>query len=66
MPLGVNARLSGGRVTINAVFGGDDGAIIFKSEAWKVLKEEADRLVTRLLEGLRRARQTGNPPGSGR
>ncbi|MGA2266097.1 MAG: hypothetical protein ABSH10_06665, partial [Phycisphaerae bacterium] len=60
VPLGVNARLSGDRVTLHAVFGDDDGAIIFKERA-EGPREEADLLVSRLLEGLRLARRTGIP-----
>lgn len=62
VPLGVNARLSGNRVTLRAVFGGDDGTIIFK-ECMEGPRQDADRLVTRLLEGLRRARGTGLSAG---
>ena len=56
VPLGINAELSGDRVLLRAVFGADDGTIIFKEQA-EGPKEEADRLVARLLEGLRQARQ---------
>ena len=58
VPLGVNARLSGDRVTIRAVFGADDGTIIFK-ECVEGLKENADPMVARLLEGLTKAREMG-------
>jgi hydroxymethylbilane synthase len=55
VPLGVNAALSGGRVTLHAVFGAEDGRIIFKDRA-EGAKEDADVLVHRLLEGLKRAK----------
>ncbi len=55
VPLGVNASLSGMRVTIRAVFGTDDGTIIFKESA-EGPKEEGERMVARLLEGLIKAR----------
>jgi hydroxymethylbilane synthase len=54
VPLGVNARLSGDRVTLRVVFGAEDGTIIFKERA-EGPKEEADRMVARLLEGLKHA-----------
>jgi porphobilinogen deaminase len=55
VPLGVNAALSGGRVTLHAVFGAEDGRIIFKDRA-EGAKEDADDLAHRLLEGLKRAK----------
>lgn len=55
VPLGVSARLSGDRVTVRAVFGSEDGGIIFKESA-EGSRDEGERLVERLLEGLRKAR----------
>jgi hydroxymethylbilane synthase len=56
VPLGVSARLSGDRVTIRAVFGGEDGTVIFKETA-EGPRDEGERLVVRLLEGMRKARE---------
>jgi hydroxymethylbilane synthase len=58
VPLGVNARLAGHRVTLRVVFGAEDGTIIFK-ECAEGPEAEAEDLVRRLLEGLKRARQMG-------
>lgn len=55
VPLGVNAELSGNRVTVRAVFGGEDGTIVFRENA-EGARDEGERLVARLLEGLRKAR----------
>jgi hydroxymethylbilane synthase len=54
VPLGINARLSGDRLTLHAVFGREDGKIIFK-QSLTGAKEEADELVGRLLQGLKHA-----------
>jgi hydroxymethylbilane synthase len=54
VPLGINARLSGERVLLRAVFG-DDDAIIFKEQI-EGLRDDAESLVDRLLEGLKTAR----------
>ena len=54
VPLGVNAALSDGHVTLHAVFGAEDGRIIFK-ERREGTKEEAQGIVGRLLEGLKAA-----------
>ena len=54
VPLGINAHFSGERVLLRAVFG-DDDAIIFKEQI-EGLKDDAESLVNRLLEGLKTAR----------
>jgi hydroxymethylbilane synthase len=56
VPLGVNASLSGDRVTLHAVFGAEDGTIIFRDRT-EGSKDEADGLVQGLLEGLRQAQR---------
>ncbi len=56
VPLGVNAALSDGRVTIHAVFGAEDGTIIFKEQA-EGAEAEGEALTQRLLEGLKRAQE---------
>jgi hydroxymethylbilane synthase len=55
VPLGVNARLSGGRVTLRAAYGDETGAIIFRDRVEGEGAEGA-ALVDILLDGLRRAR----------
>lgn len=55
VPLGINASLSGAHVTLRAVFGADDGSIIFKQSA-EGAREEGEKLVAMLLEGLKEAR----------
>lgn len=55
VPLGVNAELSGERVRLRAVFGSEDGTIIFKESA-EGARDEGEALVARLLGGLRKAR----------
>jgi hydroxymethylbilane synthase len=54
VPLGVNARLSGDRVVLRAVFGADDGTIIFREQA-EGASDEGERIVAKMLEGLKRA-----------
>jgi hydroxymethylbilane synthase len=54
VPLGVNATFKEGRVTIHAVFGAEDGTIIFRDHA-EGSEVEGDALVERLLAGLRHA-----------
>ncbi len=54
VPLGINAALTNNRVTLHAVFGAEDGTIIFK-QVLSGAKEQADELVGQLLDGLRRA-----------
>ena len=54
VPLGINAALSQGRVALNAVFGAEDGTIIFKEQA-EGPEAEGEALTQRLLEGLKRA-----------
>ena len=54
VPLGINASLSEERVTLRAVFGTEEGRIIFKDTA-EGAKEEAEEMVGRLLEGLKTA-----------
>lgn len=55
VPLGVNASLENGRVAIHAVFGAEDGTIIFR-ERIEGEKGEGEALVEALLERLRRVR----------
>jgi hydroxymethylbilane synthase len=55
VPLGVNANLKGDRVAIHAVFGAEDGTIIFKEYA-EGPKDDGEEIVERLLRGLKRAR----------
>ena len=54
VPLGINVSLSEERVTLRAVFGTEEGRIIFKDTA-EGAKEEAEEMVGRLLEGLKTA-----------
>jgi len=54
VPLGVNASLRGDRVTIHAVFGTENGTIIFR-ESVEGEKDDGETLVEGLLEGLRQA-----------
>ncbi len=60
VPLGVNAALAGGRVTLHTAFGAEDGRIIFKERA-EGPQEDAQDLAGRLLEGLRQARRRLSP-----
>ncbi len=55
VPLGVNASLSGGRITLRAAYGTETGAIIFK-DVRESERSEAAVLAEGLLDGLRRAR----------
>jgi len=55
VPLGVNARLSGGRVTLRAAYGDETGAIIFR-DLLEGERAEGVALVEGLLDGLRRSR----------
>ncbi len=55
VPLGVNASLSGDRVTLRAAYGDEAGAIIFRDRA-EGERAEGAALVEGLLDGLRRAR----------
>jgi hydroxymethylbilane synthase len=55
VPLGVNAALTGDRVTMRAVFGTETGRIIFRDQA-EGPREAAEGLVDGLLAGLKRAR----------
>jgi hydroxymethylbilane synthase len=55
VPLGINAGLENGRVTLHAVFGAEDGTIIFRERA-EGPKEEGKALVEQLLRGLKMAR----------
>jgi hydroxymethylbilane synthase len=54
VPLGVNASLKDGRVTLHAVFGAEDGTIIFREHA-EGAEEEGEALVQGLLKGLKKA-----------
>jgi hydroxymethylbilane synthase len=54
VPLGINASLRGDRVTIHAVFGTEDGTIVFK-ESGERQKDDGETLIESLLEGLRHA-----------
>ena len=54
-PLASMRALSGGRVTFRAVFGDEDGAIIFKDRL-EGERAEGAALMEGLLDGLRRAR----------
>lgn len=56
VPLGINASLSGNGVTLRAVYGTEDGTIIFKN-VLSGAKEQADALVKQLLGGLRHAQK---------
>ncbi len=56
VPLGVNATLRDSRVTIHAVFGAEDGTIIFKESA-EGASEEGEALVEKLLRALMKARK---------
>ncbi|OPY61943.1 MAG: Porphobilinogen deaminase [Syntrophorhabdaceae bacterium PtaU1.Bin034] len=56
VPLGINASLSEDNVTLHAVFGTEDGTIIFKDRLTGP-KHEADALIEKLLERLRRAQK---------
>jgi hydroxymethylbilane synthase len=56
VPLGVNARISAGGVTIHAVFGTEDGRIIFKQTAAGP-EEQADDLVEALAADLKEAQK---------
>jgi len=55
VPLGINARLSGGRVTLRAAYGDETGAIIFKDRL-EGERAEGAALMEGLLDGLKRAR----------
>ncbi|MGD0231547.1 MAG: hydroxymethylbilane synthase [Syntrophorhabdales bacterium] len=55
LPLGVNAHLSGNRVTLRAVYGDENGALLFKESA-EGERTEGDMLAKRLLAGLDNAR----------
>jgi hydroxymethylbilane synthase len=55
IPLGVNTHLEDSSVTVHAVFGTEDGTIIFKDNAAGV-KDEGVMLVEGLLEILRKVR----------
>jgi hydroxymethylbilane synthase len=55
VPLGINARLSGGRVMLRAAYGAGDGAIIFRDRL-EGERAEGAALAEGLLDGLRRAR----------
>ena len=54
VPLGINASLSHERVTLHAVFGTEEGGIIFRERA-EGAKEEAEGIVRRMLGELKRA-----------
>lgn len=58
VPLGINASLSEGRVTLHAVFGTDDGRIIFKDRV-EGAREEGEEIVRRMLGGLKSAQGEG-------
>ena len=55
VPLGINAALSGDRIVLRAVFGTEDGRIVFKDNA-EGPRKAGQELVETLLEGLRGAR----------
>jgi hydroxymethylbilane synthase len=55
VPLGINAALSGDRITLRAVLGTETGRIIFRDRA-EGPREAAEGLVDGLLAGLKRAR----------
>jgi hydroxymethylbilane synthase len=55
VPLGVNASFREGRVAINAVFGAEDGTIIFRDRA-EGAKAEGEKMMSGLLEKLVAAR----------
>jgi hydroxymethylbilane synthase len=54
VPLGVNVSLHENHVSIRAIFGAEDGTIIFKEQA-EGSKDDAENLVKRLLKGLKQA-----------
>jgi hydroxymethylbilane synthase len=55
VPLGINASLSGARVTLRAAYGNEAGAIIFRDRL-EGERAEGAALVEGLLDGLSRAR----------
>jgi hydroxymethylbilane synthase len=56
VPLGINASLSEERVTLRAVFGTEEGRIIFKGKA-EGASEKAEEMVGRMLKGLKKAQE---------
>jgi hydroxymethylbilane synthase len=56
VPLGVNARITAGGVTIHAVFGTEDGQIIFKRTA-EAREDHAEDLVHKLVGELKQAQK---------
>ncbi len=56
VPLGVNARIAAGGVTIHAVFGTEDGRIVFKRTA-AAPEDQAEDLVKELVADLKQAQQ---------
>jgi hydroxymethylbilane synthase len=57
IPLGINASLAADRISLRAVFGVEDGTIIFREQV-QGGRSETDELVERLLSGLKQARKT--------